>query len=327
MTELARADTPAQALAWCAAARDGDRRALAKLTSLFERDDPAAWPVRAACMAQMQAAGATPRAVAPLAKIVALTGAPGVGKSSLVGALLTHAMSKSVRDVAGTGPRIGVIAVDPASQASGGALLADRTRIMGIAGAPHAMFRSQSSQGALGGIADATASVARLWAHVLDVVFIETVGVGQSESDVATLATATWLVLQPGAGDHLQFLKAGLMERADCFVLNKVDMPHAAVTKSQLAGAVRLTATGAAPRPVHAVSARTNEGIAALWGELTGVARATSASLEGEVLRRWCERELGRSAAQILADNGGARAWAERAGGAEAAWLGRVKGS
>lgn len=292
------------------AALAGERTAIAKLTSLFERDDAQALALMADAVAHLRS-----RRPEAAARIVALTGAPGVGKSSLVAAMLAARAGTAEAAL-----RVAILAIDPASQRSGGALLGDRARAMTASAAAGVFFRSQSSQGVLGGIAEATPSVVRLWSYLFDAIIIETVGVGQNEADVTELAAQTWLVLQPGAGDHLQYLKAGIMERVQRFVINKGDLPGAAQTAAQLRAAMMTSAASAADAP-DLVSSRTGHGVAALWPRLGAVAATSAFALEAVVLARRCQRELGRGAEALLQRHGGAAAWTSRAGGAEAAWI------
>lgn len=155
--------------------------------------------------------------------IVGVTGPPGVGKSTLLGALVA-AWRADDRTVA-------VLAVDPSSKRSGGALLGDRIRIAGPAvGGPERFIRSMAARERVGGLAPATRAAAQVLAVAFDVVVVETVGVGQSETEVAELADTVVVVVQPGAGDALQFLKAGLMEVPDLLVVAKADIGAAAQT-------------------------------------------------------------------------------------------------
>ncbi len=146
---------------------------------------------------------------------VGITGAPGAGKSSLLNALV-----ETLREQERT---IGIIAVDPSSQQSGGALLGDRMRIGFSARESGVFLRSMAARDRLGGLADATYASVAILSAVFDLVFIETVGVGQSECDVARLVDSLIFVAQPGAGDTLQFMKAGILELPDIFVVNKAD--------------------------------------------------------------------------------------------------------
>lgn len=157
---------------------------------------------------------------APGAPRIGLTGAPGAGKSTLVDALL--------RELRRRGRSVGIVAVDPSSAKSGGALLGDRVRVRASAGDPEVFFRSMAARERLGGLADATRAGVTVLAAVFDVVLVETVGVGQSESDVSRLADTLVYVAQPGAGDLLQFMKAGLLELPDIFAVNKADQGAAA---------------------------------------------------------------------------------------------------
>jgi LAO/AO transport system kinase len=155
--------------------------------------------------------------------IVGVTGPPGVGKSTLLGAL--------VAAWRGAGRTVAVLAVDPSSKRSGGALLGDRIRIAGPGvGGPARFIRSMAARERVGGLAPATRAAAQVLAVAFDVVVVETVGVGQSETEVAELADTVVVVVQPGAGDALQFLKAGLMEVPDLLVVAKADVGAAAQT-------------------------------------------------------------------------------------------------
>lgn len=187
-----------------AAARAGDRRALGRLVTQVEEGTSAGRAV-------LRAVAAEPTR----AHLVGITGPPGAGKSTLVNAL-AGAIRASGRSVA-------VLAVDPSSQRSGGALLGDRLRTRFPVGEPRVFFRSQATRGDVGGLGRRTYAAARLLAHFFDLILIETVGIGQSEIEVTHLADLTILVLQPLAGDHVQFLKAGVMEVPDVFVVNKCD--------------------------------------------------------------------------------------------------------
>jgi LAO/AO transport system kinase len=186
-------------------AADGEPRAVARLISLVENDSPALREVAAL--------------LAPYgghAQVVGLTGSPGVGKSTSTSALVTA--------LRGAGKRVGVLAVDPSSPFSGGALLGDRVRMQDHATDPDVFIRSMASRGQLGGLSAAVPQALRvLDAARCDVVLVETVGVGQAEVEIASLADTTLLVLAPGFGDGIQAAKAGIIEIADIFVVNKAD--------------------------------------------------------------------------------------------------------
>lgn len=186
-------------------------------------------------------------------QIVGLTGPPGVGKSTLLGALVARWRE--------AGRTVAVLAVDPSSKASGGALLGDRIRIAGPGvGGPGRFIRSMAARERIGGLAPATRAAASVLAVAFDVVVIETVGVGQSETEIAELADTVVVVLQPGAGDSLQFLKAGVMEVPDILVIAKADMQaQAQATLGEARAALGLL--GADATTLLAVSALTGGGI------------------------------------------------------------------
>jgi LAO/AO transport system kinase len=191
-----------------------EKHAVGRLVSLVEQESDASRPRRTALFRHLAAHAAEhPDA----ARIVGVTGTPGTGKSSLIGRVCLRLLE--------TQPelRIAVLAIDPSSPVTGGALLGDRVRTHFPVGERRIFFRSQASRGDLGGVGRRTFAVTRLLRHLFDLVLIETVGIGQSEIDVTHLADLTMLVLQPLAGDHIQFMKAGIMEVPDVFVVNKCD--------------------------------------------------------------------------------------------------------
>jgi LAO/AO transport system kinase len=192
------------------------------------------------------------------AMTIGLTGPPGVGKSTLSAAIIRKARS--------LGKTVGVISVDPSSPFSHGALLGDRIRLTEHFVDPDVFIRSMASRGHLGGLAGATADTVLLMdAFGLDVVLIETVGVGQSEVEIAELAQTTLVALQPGSGDSIQVLKAGIMEIADIFVVNKADHPMANQLRREIRGMMEmLEFKGWVPELVM-TQALSGEGIEELW--------------------------------------------------------------
>src|SRR5512135_435983 len=172
------------------------------------------------------------------AHLVGVTGASGTGKSSLV-----NQLARFYRQPASTGQSrsVAIVAVDPTSPFTGGAILGDRIRMRDLAGDPRVFIRSMATRGSLGGLAAATASVVQvLDAAGYDLVLIETVGAGQSEVDIARLAHTTVVVEAPGLGDDIQAIKAGIMEIADVLVVNKADLPGVENTERALRGALNL---------------------------------------------------------------------------------------
>lgn len=159
------------------------------------------------------------------AHLIGVTGAPGTGKSTLVNQLAYHYRRPHAGENA---PRIAIIAVDPTSPFSGGALLGDRVRMQDLAGDPGVFVRSMASRGSLGGLAAATANLVQVFdAAGYEIIIIETVGAGQAEVDIASLAHSTIVVEAPGLGDEIQTIKAGILEIADILVVNKSDKPGA----------------------------------------------------------------------------------------------------
>jgi LAO/AO transport system kinase len=222
--------------------RDGDRSAAPAALNLIEDRSPASRELTAKLLAEVSPASLGGEASAHL---VGVTGPPGAGKSTLLSALVTHWRAQR-RTVA-------VLAVDPSSKRSGGSLLGDRARIDHDPRDDGVLIRSTAAGGRLGGLAAPTREATDALAAAYDVVVVETVGVGQSETDVEEVADTVAVVVQPGSGDTLQFLKAGIMEVPDVLVVTKSDLGEVALNaRRDLSQA--LIALGARQTPVVAVS-------------------------------------------------------------------------
>ena len=259
-----RALGPAELLA---AARSGDRAAIARLLSLVERGGEGARSV-----------GVLTHGQGSDAYTVGLTGAPGAGKSTL-----TNALVSVVRRLGGDGDgegdgggpeRVAVLAIDPSSPFSGGAILGDRVRMGDHATDAGVFIRSMATRGHLGGLAVAAPEAVRvLTAAGFPWVILETVGVGQVEVDVAAHADTTVVVVNPGWGDAVQANKAGLLEIADVFVVNKADRPGADEAVADLARMLDLAGTGHGPGewrpPVVPAVAADGTGVADVWAAIT----------------------------------------------------------
>ncbi len=285
-----------------AAVAAGGKAALASALARLERA-----PEEEATLALLDAAYAMPRA-----HVVGVTGPPGVGKSTLLGALVGHWRS--------AGRTVGVIAVDPSSRTSGGALLGDRTRLRTDPDDPGVFIRSMAARDKLGGLAALTVSAMVLMRALYDTVLIETVGVGQSETDVAGAADTVVLCVQPGSGDSLQFMKAGIVEIPHMVVVTKGDLGDAAERARSDALAVLGLAEQSAGdwrAPVLLLSALRRHGVDALaeaiaahwrWlgedGRLAAARRAQAAHWLTEGVREAFGRE-GLKRAGALAPAGG----------------------
>ena len=251
-------------------ARGGDPRAVARLVSLVEDGSPELRTIM--------------RAIAPLAgraRVLGLTGAPGVGKSTTTSAL--------VRAYRRRGQRVGVLAIDPSSPFTGGALLGDRVRMQDHATDRDVFIRSMATRGHLGGLASATPQALRvLDAAGFDVIMIETVGVGQAEVEVASLADTTLVLVAPGMGDAIQAAKAGILEVGDVFVVNKADRDGAQTAVRDLRNMVALADTGEAAwkPPIVSTVAPRDEGIDDLTAKLDKHAAWLDSSGEGVRRRR-----------------------------------------
>ncbi len=235
-----------------ARAREGDAGAVARLITLVEGASPYLREVMSAL-----------REHVGRAHVVGITGAPGVGKSTSTNALVSALRA--------AGKRVGVLAIDPSSPFSGGALLGDRVRMSEHAVDPGVYIRSMGSRGHLGGLAWSTPQAVRvLDAAGCDTVIVETVGVGQSEIDIAGLADSTLVLLAPGMGDGIQAAKAGILEIGDIYAVNKSDREGADRTRRELRGMLSLAQRreGAWRPPVVKTVASTGEGIDNLAAEI-----------------------------------------------------------
>lgn len=228
----------------------GERRAIGRAISLVERLGPEGRELAAALHPRTGHAWR-----------VGVTGAPGVGKSTLISALIRHLRA--------AGKRVAVVSVDPTSPFTRGAVLGDRIRLTDHFLDPGVFIRSMASRGHLGGLAEATAdAVLVLDAAGFDVVLVETVGSGQNEVEVQTLTESVVLALMPGSGDGVQAIKAGLMEIPDVIAVTKADRPGADALVSELANALSLVPGGPWDPPIVRVRALEDDGVADLWAEV-----------------------------------------------------------
>jgi len=255
----------------------GERRALARAITLVE--DATAQGRRAIGLLYPH----TGRA-----HTIGLTGGSGSGKSTLTGALALELRRR--------GRTVGIVAVDPTSPFTRGALLGDRIRMQELTRDPEVFLRSMATRGELGGLAPATAEVAAvLDASGKDVVVIETVGAGQDEVEVASLAETTVVVLTPAGGDDVQAMKAGIMEVADILVVNKADLPGADALAAQLKALTTMASRGRLETPVLETVATKRQGVSELADALEEHRRKLDESGELETLR------LDRARRQVLA--------------------------
>jgi LAO/AO transport system kinase len=258
-----------------AGVREGDRRALARAITLVENGDPLAYELIRELYPE------TGRGYA-----IGVTGPPGVGKSSLISAL--------VRLVRGEGRSVGVISVDPSSPFTKGALLGDRIRLADHFLDPEVFIRSMGTRGHLGGLAEATLQAALILdAAGKELLFLETVGAGQSEVEVIGIADTVLLVLMPGSGDSIQALKAGIMEIPDVIAVNKRDHPAAKTMLNEVRSVLALDTEREWKPPIVLTEAVTGEGVPELWEKIAEhrqhleesgtLAERRAANLAGEV--------------------------------------------
>jgi LAO/AO transport system kinase len=230
--------------------RQGDRRALARAITLIESSDPAAYELVRELYPETGNAYA-----------IGVTGPPGVGKSSLISALVRHVRER--------GETVGVISVDPSSPFTRGALLGDRIRLADHFLDPDVFIRSMGTRGHLGGLAETTLQAALLLdAAGKDLLFLETVGAGQSEVEIVSIADTVLLVLMPGSGDSIQALKAGIMEIPDVIAVNKRDHPAAKTMVNEVRSILALDTDEGWQPPIVLTEAVKGEGIDELWSKV-----------------------------------------------------------
>ncbi|HKI93230.1 MAG TPA: methylmalonyl Co-A mutase-associated GTPase MeaB [Gaiellaceae bacterium] len=234
-----------------AGVRGGDRRALARAITLVENGDPLSYDIVADLYPETGGTYA-----------VGVTGPPGVGKSSLISALVRH--------VRGDGTTVGVVSVDPSSPFSEGALLGDRIRLVDHFLDPGVYIRSMGTRGHLGGLAEATLqALLVLDAAGKDLVLLETVGTGQSEIEIVGIADTVLLVLMPGSGDSVQALKAGIMEIPDVIAINKMDNPAAKTMLNEVRSILALDGSREWQPPIVLTDAVRGENVPELWERLS----------------------------------------------------------
>jgi LAO/AO transport system kinase len=258
----------------------GERRSLARLLTAIERGDPDLRPL----LPRLFAAGHG-------AHLVGITGPPGSGKSTLVSAL--------ARELRGRGRRVGILAVDPSSPYTGGAIMGDRIRRMDHVSDPEVFMRSMASRGELGGLAATTwIAAAALDAAGFDPILIETVGAGQSEVEIARLAETTVVVEVPEMGDEVQAIKAGLLEVADIIAVNKGDRPGAQHAARQLRAMMSTAGgrIGSSPPPILITTASTGAGVPEL---ADAIEKHRTAARSPEQARQRARNQVARALADL----------------------------
>jgi LAO/AO transport system kinase len=296
-----------------------NKMAVGRLISLFEDDREGTAELRSQALRLLDT---NTDAGVRRGRILGLTGTPGSGKSSLLSRITVDLLERNAEI------SIAVLAIDPSSQVSGGALLGDRTRMRFLPAENRLFFRSQASQTDLGGLGPSSFQVCRLLSRLFDCVMIETVGIGQSEADIRHLADRVYLVLQPLGGDEVQFLKAGIIEIPHAFILNKSDEPTALTSYHHLRSSMWLARPfESEDLPIFQTSALTGAGLEELESEmLQRIQSGGTAGLEKRepyFFDRWVQQQWGRVGSRFLVEQlGGAATYIAQTGGYEAAQAG-----
>lgn len=262
--------------------RAGERKATSAIVTEMERAGPST--------------GAIVKALEPhlgSALVVGFTGPPGAGKSTLVNAYVQVLRAK--------GRTIGIVAVDPSSPVSGGAILGDRIRMTAVLGDDAVFMRSLASHGALGGLSPAAVRIVdALDGAGKDVVILETVGTGQNEIDVADIADVRVVLAAPGLGDGIQAMKSGLLEIADILVVNQADRPGAEQTHQQLQAALSLRSDGRGGVPIYKTVAVSGDGVEAMAGEIERAGATAHQQTAQTRRRRRAHYLIARAAAELI---------------------------
>ena len=246
----------------------GDTRAIARMITLIENNDLAAID----SMKEIHKKSGN-------AQVIGVTGVMGSGKSSLIFEL-AYLYRKQ-------GKKVGIIAIDPTSPFSGGAFLGDRVRMMQLATDDDVFIRSMGTRGVLGGLASSVFDVVEIYdAAGMDIVLIETVGVGQAEVDIVKIADTTLVVLVPGLGDSIQTIKAGLMEIADIFVVNKADKPGVEQVVAEIESMLDISSKSDRETPIVKTSTKQTQGISELLSEINNHKNYLKKEKRLEVKRR-----------------------------------------
>ncbi len=264
--------------------RSGERRATASVITELERLSPSAPALLKAMQPHLGNA-----------LVIGFTGPPGAGKSTLVNSVIAQLRAQDLT--------IGVIAVDPSSPVSGGAILGDRIRMTAALDDEGVFVRSLASRGYLGGLSPAAVRIIdALDAAGRDVILLETVGTGQSEMDVAEVADVRVVVSAPGLGDDIQAMKSGLLEIADILVVNKGDRPGAELTLQQLIGALSMRASRGRKVPVLKTTATTGEGVPELVDAMNEIGSEVRSEGAAVRRRRRARYLIARAAADLVAE-------------------------
>jgi LAO/AO transport system kinase len=287
----------------------GDKFSLAKLISIFENTKPEFYEYKKIIIDYLK------EKTSPKGYFVGITGTPGAGKSTLTGRLALE-LIRQREDIS-----VAILAVDPSSQVSGGSLLGDRTRVKLPIDEKRIYFRSQASDKELGGLSKHTFNVCRVLYYLFDFIFIETVGIGQSEIEVQHIADHVFLVLQPLTGDQIQFMKAGVMEIPDAFIINKWDQhKEAQKTYYALKSTLSFIRPDSKETPIFPVSAYSGYGIKELMDYISGIKEGFSnlknslSKKEVYYFEKWVKNQYGEMGLELLKQEGGASHFIEKKG-------------
>jgi LAO/AO transport system kinase len=277
-------------------ALDFDKFSIAKLISIFEDHRSSQNDLRSQIIHQLEKSDSGRQGV-----VLGITGTPGAGKSTLIGELALQMAQKNSK------VSVAVLAIDPSSEVSGGSLLGDRTRVRFPLDEKRLFFRSQASAKNLGGISPTTFQVCRLLYYLFDYVIIETVGIGQNEIDIKNIADHIMLILQPLGGDQIQFMKAGIMEIPDVFVINKCDeLNLAKKSYHQLKSSLDFARPDENEIPIYQTSALKNIGIDELIQYIFDLKHQIGTTIldkEPIFLEKWIKEKFGQFGVEKLKEH------------------------